>query len=92
MPKKPPLQIEESDFDKRDYDSINITRDDEGAFVISGGRIDNFIRGVVLSDTRSFAYFQNKLTEMGIIDMLKERGLKNGDTVKIKDISFEYSE
>ena len=92
LPKKPPLQIEESDFDKRDYDSINITRDDEGAFVISGGRIDNFIRGVVLSDTRSFAYFQNKLTEMGIIDMLKERGLKNGDTVKIKDISFEYSE
>lgn len=92
LPKKPPLQVEELDFDKKDYDSIIISRDDDGSFVLSGGRIDNFIRGVVLSDTRSFAYFQNRLNEMGVIDMLKEKGLKNGDTVKIKDISFEYSE
>lgn len=92
IPKKPPLQVEENNFDKRDYDSLTITRDDEGAFVVSGGKIDNFVRGVVLSDTRSFAYFQNRLLEMGIIDMLKAKGLKNGDTVKIKDIAFEYSE
>ena len=92
IPKKPPLQVEEINFDKRDYDSLTITRDDEGAFVVSGGKIDNFVRGVVLSDTRSFAYFQNRLLEMGIIDMLKAKGLKNGDTVKIKDIAFEYSE
>ena len=46
----------------------------------------------MLSDTRSFAYFQKRLQEMGIIDMLKERGLKNGSVVKIKDIVFEYSE
>ncbi len=92
IPKKPPIQVEEFNFDKRDYESINITRDDEGAFVLSGGKIDNFIRGVVLSDTRSFAYFQNRLQEMGIIDMLKQKGMKNGDTVKIKDIVFEYSE
>lgn len=92
IPKKPPLQVEENNFDKRDYDSITITRDDEGAFVVSGGKIDNFVRGVVLSDTRSFAYFQNRLLEMGIVDMLKAKGLKNGDIVKIKDIAFEYSE
>ena len=72
--------------------SIIIQRDDEGAFVVSGGKIDNFIRGVVLSDTRSFAYFQNRLQEMGIIDMLKEKGLKDGDIVKIKDVVFEYNE
>ena len=92
IPKKPPLEIESFDFDKRDYNSIIIQRDDEGAFVVSGGKIDNFIRGVVLSDTRSFAYFQNRLQEMGIIDMLKEKGLKDGDIVKIKDVVFEYNE
>lgn len=90
LPKKAPLDIEEHDFDKKDNTSINITREDNGTFVVSGGKIDNFIRGVILSDTRSFAYFQTKLQEMGIIDMLKERGLKNGDIVKIKDIEFEY--
>lgn len=92
LPKKPPLKVEDVDFDKRDYTSIEITRDDDGAFVVSGGKIDNFVRGVVLSDTRSFAYFQNRLQEMGIIDLLKERGLKNGGIVRIKDITFEYTE
>lgn len=92
LPPKPPVEVEKFDFDVRDRDSLSITRDDEGAFVLSGGKIDNFIRGVVLSDTRSFAYFQKTLKEMGIIDMMKERGLVNGSIVKIKDITFEYTE
>jgi len=92
LPKKQPIEIEEFDFDKKDVESINIYRLDNGTFVIEGGRIDNFIRGVVLSDNLSFAYFQNKLKEIGIIDMLKEKGLKNGDSVQIKDIVFEYTE
>lgn len=92
IPKKPPLPVEEFDFDKRDITSIEISRDSDGTFVVSGGRLDNFVRGVVLSDSRSFAYFQSKLTEMGIIDLLKSKGLKNGDTVRIKDIVFEYVE
>lgn len=92
LPKKAPTEIEKFDFDVKDTDSIIIKRDDEGAFVISGGRIDNFIRGVVLSDTRSFAYFQTRLQEMGVIDLMKEKGLKNGSIVKIKDITFEYFE
>lgn len=92
LPPKPPMEVEKFDFDVKDKDSVVIKRDDEGAFVISGGKIDNFIRGVVLSDTRSFAYFQNRLQEMGIIDMMKEKGLKNGSIVKIKDIVFEYFE
>ncbi len=92
IPKKPPLKVEEYDFDKKDKESIIITRDDEGAFVVSGGKIDEFIRGIVLSDTRSFAYFQTRLETMGIIDLLKEKGLKTGDIIKIKDTVFEYTE
>ena len=92
IPKKAPIEIEKHDFDSKDFTSIEINRDDEGAYVLSGGRIDSFIRGVVLSDTRSFAYFQKTLQDMGIIDMLKERGLKNGSIVKIKDITFEYTD
>ena len=92
IPKKPALDVEEHDFDKKDFSSINIERLDDGSFVVSGGRIENLARGVVISDQRSFAYFQNKLKEMGVIDMLKENGMKQGDTVTIKDISFEYVE
>ncbi len=92
IPKKPPIEVEEFDFDRRQKNTIEITREDDGTFVVEGGKIDNFVRGVVLDDTLSFAYFQSRLNDMGIIDMLKERGLKNGDTVKIKDIVFEYME
>lgn len=91
IPKKPPLKVEINDFDINDLTSIDIVKENE-KFVISGGKIDNFIRGIVLDDPRSFAYFQNRLNEMGIIDMLKEKGLKNGDIVKIKDIEFEWVE
>lgn len=92
IPKKPPLKVEEFDFDKKDVSSIEITRHDDGSFEVSGGRIESLVRGVVLSDQISFAYFQNRLKEMGVIDMLKARGMKQGDTVRIKDIEFEFVE
>ncbi len=92
IPKKPALRVEDFDFDRKDVSSIEINRLDDGSFELSGGRIENLIRGVVLSNEVSFAYFQKRLKEMGIIDLLKEKGLKNGDTVVIKDVSFEYVE
>ena len=92
IPKTAPLQVEEFDFDKKDVSSIEIKRNDDGSFEVYGGRIESFVRGVVISDPKSFAYFQTRLKEMGVIDMLKERGMKNGDTVIIKDLSFVYEE
>lgn len=90
IPKKEALKVEEFDFDKKDFSSIEIKRHDDGSFEVLGGRIENLARGVVMSDELSFAYFQTRLKEMGVIDMLKSKGLKEGDTVIIKDISFEY--
>ena len=92
IPKKPPLEVEEFDFDKKDFSSMDIKRHDDGSFEVVGGRIESLARGVVVSDQRSLAYFQSKVQEMCVIDMLKERGMKQGDTVIIKDITFEYVE
>lgn len=89
LPMKPPIEVTEHNFDYKDRTSLEVNIED-GVFVVSGGKIDNFIRGVVLSDDRSFAYFQNRLEEMGVIELLKENGIKNGDTVRIKDIEFIY--
>ena len=50
------------------------------------------IRGIVLSDPTSFAYFQNALKKFGIIQKLLDSGMKDGDTVIIKDISFTYEQ
>lgn len=91
IPKKPPVKVEKFDFDKVDNTSLEIRRENN-TFIVEGGKIDNFVRGIVLDDPRSFAYFQNTLQEMGIIELLKQKGLKNGDIVKIKDIEFEWIE
>ena len=91
-PKKAATDIEMHDFDKKDKSSLDIVKVGEDTYEVVGGFIDNLIRGVVLSDEQSNAYFQNALKKYGIIDKLKEAGLKDGDTVIIKDISFEYSE
>lgn len=91
-PKKAPQEVQKFDFDERDKTSLEIVKHDDGSFEVVGGFIDNLIRGVVLSDEQSNAYFQNALKKYGIMEKLKEAGLKDGDTVIIKDISFDYQE
>jgi len=59
-------------------------------FTVTGPLIDNLIRGVVLSDTESNNYFQKRLIDSGVISALREKGLKNGDTVCIADMEFEW--
>ena len=90
IPIPEPIEADEDfELDKRDYTSINVSRDIDGSFIVSGGKIDELVRCIVLSDTQSFAYFQKRLKNDGVIDMLKEKGAKEGDTIKIKDIVFE---
>ncbi|MBE7082816.1 MAG: GTPase ObgE [Clostridiales bacterium] len=91
-PKKAPMEIELVEFDTKDKTTLEVIKLEQGMFEVVGGFIDNLIRGVVLSDEQSNAYFQNALKKYGIIDKLKEAGMKDGDTVVIKDITFEYSE
>ena len=91
-PKKSPSTIEVFDFNSKDKTSLEVIKKDNDTYEVVGGFIDNLIRGVVLSDERSFAYFQNALKKYGIIDKLKEAGMRSGDTVIIKDISFDYEE
>lgn len=88
LPKAKPMEVEQFELDARDKTSLEITVEDDGAFRISGGLIDNMIRGVVLDDMESFAYFQRRLKQDGILDKLHEAGAKDGDTVRIKEIEF----
>ena len=87
-----PIDIEVFDFDVKDKTSVNIEIEGDGIFRVSGGYIENLSRGVVLNDYVSFSYFQKRLSEDGIIQKLKDAGMQNGDTVRIKDIEFVYND
>ena len=90
LPKGEPLPIEEFDFDKRDTVSVNIEKINEDYFKVSGGLIDEIMRGIVFENSESMAYFQKRLKNEGIIEMLKQQGAEEGCTIKIGSIEFEF--
>jgi GTP-binding protein len=44
------------------------------------------------TDSGSIRYLYNYILKQGGIALLKELGLKEGDTVRIEDFEFEYTE
>ena len=63
---------------------------DGDVYVVVGSLVDMLCRNVVLSDPDSMAYFQKILREKRVINKLQEMGMKEGDTVSIGDVEFEY--
>jgi GTP-binding protein len=88
IPKPKAEEIEEFKIDERDTTSIEITKEVSDIYRVSGGLIEEISRGVILSDMHSFAYFQKRLKQDGILDRLREAGAVDGDTIKIKDAEF----
>jgi GTP-binding protein len=88
IPKPAPQDIEYFELDQRDNDSLEIIKEEEGIYRLAGGLIDSIVRGVILSDMASFAYFQRRLKQDGILDKLRAEGAVDGDTIRIKDVEF----
>ena len=92
LPPAEPLEYDEFIYDIEDNSSFEITRADDGAFIVEGGLIDMLARNVILNELESFNYFQRMLKEKGVIDALRRKGAKEGDTIVIKDFEFEFIE
>lgn len=91
IPKTEPITVDEDfEFEKIDYNSYEIIKEDENTFTIIGGFIDMLVKNVVISDPDSFRYFQKRLTDRGIIEDLRNNGAKDGDTIIVSDIEFEF--
>jgi len=80
------------EYQKPSKDTYEIFRYDDGGFGVEGGFIDELARNVSIDDYDSFAYFQKQLKERGIIKALIKAGAKNGDTIRVMDIEFEFVE
>ncbi len=74
-------------------DSFTVGYDEEkGEYVVEGARIERMLNNTNLSTEKGFRFFQKFMEDNGIISMLKEEGLKEGDTVRLYGHSFEYYE
>ncbi len=65
---------------------------EEGIFVVSGGEAEKKIQTIDFENEESVRNLLNFLQKKGLYDALKEKGIQEGDTVRIGPMEFEYVE
>jgi len=92
LPPQESFVSEEVDlWDVEDEKPFEIHLEDK-VFVVSGPFIDQLLGRVNLDDYESMQYFQRTLRRRGIIDALREKGIQEGDIVRMNDLEFEFIE
>ena len=95
LSKLPPIQIFEPEMtiDEEEFfedDAGFVVRRENETFVVEGPWIEAVGGSVNFSDRESLQYFQRMLLNHGVIDALVEKGIKEGQIVKIGDLEFEF--
>lgn len=90
LPPAEKIPSDEFAFEEEDTRQFDIARDGGGAFVVTGGLVDLLCRNVVLNNPDSMAYFHRMLKTRGVFKALADMGCKEGDTVIVGDVEFDY--
>ncbi len=69
---------------------FKITRDDDGAYVLSGDELEKLFKMTDFSRDESVKRFARQMRGMGVDEALRERGAKDGDLVRIMKFEFEF--
>lgn len=86
-----PEEIEEAKvYEAKPEDEFSIKRDDDGAFVVLGEGIEKLVAMTRFVDEEGLRRFQAIWRRLGIDEELRARGIKEGDTVRIRDMEFEF--
>ncbi len=67
-----------------------VERDEDGAYVVEGPRIEKMLGYTNLDSEKGFQFFQKFLKQSGILDDLEAAGIKEGDTVRMYGLAFDY--
>src|SRR5690625_4023589 len=71
---------------------FKVTRSDDGAYVLSGPRIERIFHATDFTYDESVQRFARQVRHLGVDDELRKRGAKDGDTIRILDFEFEFIE
>lgn len=95
----PEFPLAEEDLDERvlyTYTKkeapFTIEKDDDGVFSISGNEIEKMFHMTDFNRHDSVQRFARRMRKLGIDEALRERGAKDGDTVRILTYEFEFVE
>ncbi|BFK74811.1 GTPase ObgE [Megasphaera elsdenii] len=87
---EPDETTEEVVYKAQNKPDFEVKRDDDGAFVITGARIENLVAMTNFDDDQSLRRFQRIWRYMELDKLLQEHGIQDGNTVRIYSIEFEY--
>jgi GTP-binding protein len=90
----PPVLVYEPDYvaplpEIGSADEVKITQYDD-LWVVEGAWLERVIASVNFSDYESRMFFDRALRESGVYDRMEAIGVKEGDTVSICGMTFEY--
>ena len=91
-------ELPEAEDDDYDYLDIDEVRNDDtievsvedGIYIVEGMYVRKIVGSTNFDDYESLQYFQRALRKSGIINMLEEKGIKEGDTVHMYGVEFDY--
>lgn len=61
-----------------------------GVYIVEGPAMEQLVNSVNFSDQESLNYFHRMLRSRGVIDALRANGAKEGDTVVIDEMEFDF--
>ncbi|MNJ79453.1 GTPase ObgE [compost metagenome] len=65
---------------------------EEDVFVVQSDSIEKMMRRLNFASEDTVLRFARTLRKMGVDEALRKRGAKDGDTVRIGEFEFEFSE
>ena len=93
----PPITVYESEYSPEDEAlaaaggvTETTVRKENQKYVVEGEWLFNFMGQINFGDYESLNFFQRVLIKNGVIDKLREAGVKEGDTVSIYDFEFDF--
>jgi len=69
--------------------TFTVTVEDD-LYIVAGEGVELLVNSTNFNDVDSLSYFQRVLRKKGVIDELEKAGIKEGDTVQIDEIEFDY--
>jgi GTP-binding protein len=86
--------IYEQEFDPSDLlaeeGSYTVEINEDGEYVVEGPKIEKMLGYTNIDSEKGFIFFQRFLKEQGILKELEEKGIQEGDTVRMYGLVFDY--
>ncbi len=88
--------IYEQEYDPKEHvfedEAYTVEINSDGEYVVEGPKIEKMLGYTNLESEKGFLFFQKFIREQGIEAEMKKKGIKEGDTVRMYGLVFEYYE